>query len=51
MPILYAVVSRDTTILAEHATATGNFISITKMILDKISPPQEGLKKSYAYDK
>eukprot|EP01091_Cochliopodium_minus_P005499 TRINITY_DN15416_c0_g1_i1.p1 TRINITY_DN15416_c0_g1~~TRINITY_DN15416_c0_g1_i1.p1 ORF type:complete len:228 (-),score=56.73 TRINITY_DN15416_c0_g1_i1:93-776(-) len=51
MPILYSVIARDTNILAEHTNATGNFISITKVILEKISPPQEGLKKSYVYDK
>ena len=35
--------------LAEHATATGNFVSVSRLILEKISDTSAG-KMSYAYD-
>eukprot|EP00696_Hemimastix_kukwesjijk_P013728 gnl/Hemi2/2737_TR960_c0_g1_i2.p1 gnl/Hemi2/2737_TR960_c0_g1~~gnl/Hemi2/2737_TR960_c0_g1_i2.p1 ORF type:complete len:238 (+),score=72.17 gnl/Hemi2/2737_TR960_c0_g1_i2:143-856(+) len=49
MPIIYGVVARGTTVLAEHRTTTGNFTTIALRILEKI-PPQE-CKLSYIYDK
>eukprot|EP00298_Acanthocystis_sp_HF-20_P028464 c7204_g1_i1.p1 GENE.c7204_g1_i1~~c7204_g1_i1.p1 ORF type:complete len:126 (+),score=35.77 c7204_g1_i1:49-426(+) len=48
MPILYALVSRGTVVLAEHAATSGNFVMVTRRILEKI-PSQNG-KMSYEYD-
>ena len=49
MPIIYAVVARGSTVLAEYSASTGNFKDITKNILNRI-PPQDS-KMSYTYDK
>jgi len=49
MPIIYSLVARGATVLAEHATADGNFISVSRVILDKIQD-QTG-KMSYTYDR
>jgi len=49
MPIIYSLVARGATVLAEHATADGNFISISRVILEKIQD-QTG-KMSYTYDR
>ena len=49
MPIIYAVVARATTVLAEYSSSTGNFTQITRRILEKI--PQQDGKMSYVYDK
>lgn len=50
MTILYALVSRQQTVLAENTTdsATGNFPTITRVLLQKI-PAQDG-KMTYVYD-
>lgn len=50
MTILYALVSRQQTVLAENTTdsATGNFPTITRVLLQKI-PEQDG-KMTYVYD-
>eukprot|EP00299_Pterocystis_sp_00344_P007745 c2653_g1_i1.p1 GENE.c2653_g1_i1~~c2653_g1_i1.p1 ORF type:complete len:218 (-),score=50.89 c2653_g1_i1:4-657(-) len=49
MSIIYATVSRGSTILAEHATTSGNFVEVTKCILTKIGPQDN--KMSYQYDR
>eukprot|EP00007_Cunea_sp_BSH-02190019_P004482 CAMPEP_0174239026 /NCGR_PEP_ID=MMETSP0417-20130205/13209_1 /TAXON_ID=242541 /ORGANISM="Mayorella sp, Strain BSH-02190019" /LENGTH=192 /DNA_ID=CAMNT_0015317925 /DNA_START=86 /DNA_END=661 /DNA_ORIENTATION=- len=49
MPILYALVARGDAVLAEHAVATGNFVTVSRVILSKI-PADETRKMSYAYD-
>jgi len=49
MPILYSLVARDQTVLAEYATASGNFISVTRLILEKVTSTDT--RKSYAYDR
>eukprot|EP01088_Endostelium_zonatum_P009195 TRINITY_DN223_c0_g1_i2.p1 TRINITY_DN223_c0_g1~~TRINITY_DN223_c0_g1_i2.p1 ORF type:complete len:219 (+),score=42.56 TRINITY_DN223_c0_g1_i2:275-931(+) len=49
MPIIYSLVSRGATVLAEHATADGNFIQVSRVILDKIQD-QTG-RMSYTYDR
>lgn len=49
MPIIYALVSRGTTILAEHFTTTGNFTTVTRLILEKIDPARND-KRSYVYN-
>ncbi|KAG7337279.1 synaptobrevin [Nitzschia inconspicua] len=50
MAILYALVSREKTVLAEHTetSATGNFPTVTRVLLEKI-PVQDG-KMTYVYD-
>ena len=49
--ILYSLVSRGNVVLAEHAAQAtyGNFITISRTILDKLPPAQE--PRSYEYDK
>ncbi|KAI8810885.1 vesicle-associated membrane protein [Cladochytrium replicatum] len=49
MAIIYALVSRGTTVLAECATTTGNFATITEHILEKI--PEGDTKMTYIYDR
>ena len=48
--IVYALVARDTTVLAEHASASGNFASISRRILDKLQYSVE-TKMTYVYDR
>ena len=48
MPILYALIARGKTVLAEHALASGNFPTITRALLAKI-PDADGCM-SYVYD-
>jgi vesicle-associated membrane protein 7 len=50
MPIIYAVVARPDTVLAEYSATAGNFSSVTQRILAKIvvSSPQ---RQAYAYDR
>mmetsp|Transcript_3715 Transcript_3715/g.10813 ORF Transcript_3715/g.10813 Transcript_3715/m.10813 type:complete len:228 (+) Transcript_3715:165-848(+) len=50
MTILYALISRDKTVLAEYtaSSATGNFATVTRVLLEKI--PQTNGKHSYVYD-
>ena len=50
MPIIYSVVARETTVLAEHAAATGTFREVTKKILEKI-PTNHNNKMSYVYER
>ncbi|GAM27246.1 hypothetical protein SAMD00019534_104210 [Acytostelium subglobosum LB1] len=49
MPIIYSLVSRGSSVLAEYTNTTGNFQTITRRILDLI-PPNE-TKMSYTYEK
>ena len=49
MSIIYSVVARGSTILAEHTDNAGNFPTITQSVLDRI-PPKDGAC-SYAYDR
>jgi vesicle-associated membrane protein 7 len=48
--IVYALVARETVILAEYATGTGNFASVTRKILEKI-PGSSDSRMSYVCDK
>jgi hypothetical protein len=50
MPILYSVVARGSTLLAEYSSAKGNFDQVARKILDKIPSTQES-KMSYVYDR
>eukprot|EP00009_Paramoeba_aestuarina_P007063 CAMPEP_0201522660 /NCGR_PEP_ID=MMETSP0161_2-20130828/18473_1 /ASSEMBLY_ACC=CAM_ASM_000251 /TAXON_ID=180227 /ORGANISM="Neoparamoeba aestuarina, Strain SoJaBio B1-5/56/2" /LENGTH=251 /DNA_ID=CAMNT_0047921571 /DNA_START=112 /DNA_END=867 /DNA_ORIENTATION=+ len=49
MPIFYGVIARGDTVLCEHSVATGNFISVSSIILSRIQP-NETRRMSYAYD-
>src|SRR3989338_3388766 len=48
--IIYALVARGDAVLAEHSVANGNFIMVSRIILQKIPPDHEGKKMSFAYD-
>lgn len=48
MPILYALVARKKAVLAEYTNMTGNFTTVTRVLLSKI--PESDSKMSYAYD-
>jgi vesicle-associated membrane protein 7 len=47
--ILYALISRGSTVLAEYTNSSGNFPTITRVLLGKIPENEDG-KKSYIYD-
>jgi vesicle-associated membrane protein 7 len=49
MSILYSIISRGKTVLAEYTSTTGNFPTVTRVLLAKI-PDTDG-KMSYVYDK
>eukprot|EP00158_Paraphelidium_tribonemae_P009391 Partr_v1_DN28853_c1_g2_i2_m33267 putative Vesicle-associated membrane protein len=49
MSLIYALIARKSTILAEHSLSTGNFAQITQVILDKI-PANQPTKLTYVYD-
>ncbi|KAI8053730.1 synaptobrevin domain-containing protein [Syncephalis plumigaleata] len=49
MSIIYALVARSATILAEHTSSNGNFTTVTQHILEKI--PEEDSKLTYVYDR
>ncbi|RKP08683.1 Longin-like domain-containing protein [Thamnocephalis sphaerospora] len=49
MSIIYGLVARGPTILAEHTASTGNFTTVTQHILEKI--PAEDSKLTYVYDR
>lgn len=48
MTILYGLVSRQKTVLAEHTSSSGNFPTVTRVLLSKI-PPIDG-RMTYVYD-
>lgn len=50
MPILYALVSRDKNVLAEYTSISGNFPTVTRVLLTKIQNSDD-CKMSYLYDK
>ncbi|KAN0036517.1 hypothetical protein ACTFIV_001815 [Dictyostelium citrinum] len=49
MPIIYSLVARGSSVLAEFTSTNGNFVTITRRILDLI-PPND-TKMSYVYEK
>jgi hypothetical protein len=49
MPILYALVARKKVVLAEYTSSSGNFPTVTRVLLAKI--PESDSKMSYVYDK
>jgi hypothetical protein len=48
MPILYALVARGKSVLAEFTSSSGNFPTVTRVLLAKI--PESDSKMSYVYD-
>lgn len=58
--IVYSVVAHGQIVLAEYSSSTGNFPTITRVVLSKIRPNQtwkrdaksedDKVKKSYKYD-
>lgn len=49
MPILYSLVARERSVLAEYTSSSGNFPTVTRVLLAKI--PDYDSKMSYVYDK
>jgi vesicle-associated membrane protein 7 len=49
MPVFYSLVARKTTVLAEFTGRSGNFPTVTRMLLGKITEGDQ--KMSYVYDK
>uniref|UniRef100_A0A7S2WFM1 V-SNARE coiled-coil homology domain-containing protein n=1 Tax=Rhizochromulina marina TaxID=1034831 RepID=A0A7S2WFM1_9STRA len=49
MTLVYALCARAKTVLAEFTATSGNFPTVTRVLLSKI-PPQDG-KMSYVYDR
>ncbi|TPX60628.1 hypothetical protein SpCBS45565_g07465 [Spizellomyces sp. 'palustris'] len=49
MPIIYGLVARGAIILAEHATTTGNFTTVTQHILERL--PEGDSKMTFVYDR
>ena len=49
MKLLYALVARDRTVLAEFTDQSGNFPTVTRLLLGKINMLEEG-RVSYLYD-
>lgn len=49
MPIVYALIARKKIVLAEYTSSTGNFPTVTRVLLAKI--PESDSKMSYVYDK
>ena len=49
MPILYALVARGRNVLAEHTNSSGNFTTVTRVLLSKIGTNNQK-RMSYVYD-
>jgi Regulated-SNARE-like domain len=49
MPIFYALVARGTIVLTEYTPRSGNFTTVTRVLLGKINPATD-TKMSYLYD-
>ena len=49
MTIVYALVARQRAVLAEHTTSSGNFLTVTRVLLAKIDSSSDS-KMSYVYD-
>jgi vesicle-associated membrane protein 7 len=47
--LIYSVIARERVILVEYGPYSGNFPTVTRLILDKI-PSVPGQRKSYTYD-
>ncbi len=49
MSLIYALIARAGTILAEYSDSTGNFTTVTQSILDNL--PDRDAKCTYVYDR
>eukprot|EP00295_Goniomonas_pacifica_P002062 CAMPEP_0175811836 /NCGR_PEP_ID=MMETSP0107_2-20121207/4056_1 /TAXON_ID=195067 ORGANISM="Goniomonas pacifica, Strain CCMP1869" /NCGR_SAMPLE_ID=MMETSP0107_2 /ASSEMBLY_ACC=CAM_ASM_000203 /LENGTH=215 /DNA_ID=CAMNT_0017123659 /DNA_START=12 /DNA_END=659 /DNA_ORIENTATION=- len=49
MSVVYVLVARGTTVLAEYTVTTGNFQQVTRLILEKV-PTGDDQKAAFAYD-
>jgi vesicle-associated membrane protein 7 len=49
MTIVYSLVARKRVVLAEHTSSSGNFPTVTRVLLAKIPDSEDG-KMSYVYD-
>ena len=49
MPVFYCLIARGTIVLTENTTRSGNFTTVTRVLLGKINPASDG-KMSYIYD-
>jgi vesicle-associated membrane protein 7 len=49
MPIVYALIARKKSVLAEFTSSSGNFPTVTRVLLSKI--PEQDNRMSYEYDK
>ncbi|CAO3627762.1 unnamed protein product [Cunninghamella echinulata] len=49
MSLIYGIVARGYTTLAEHTNSSGNFTTVTQAILEKIPPNNS--KLTYVYDR
>jgi hypothetical protein len=48
--LIYSLVARGNVVLAEYAaSSSGNFITVSRVVLEKIDSSQEG-RQSYEYD-
>ncbi|KAI3657854.1 hypothetical protein MP638_003172 [Amoeboaphelidium occidentale] len=50
MSLIYVLVARESTILAEHSNSSGNFAQIAQTILDRIESSATQRKLTYVYD-
>ena len=48
LPVIYSLVARGKTVLAEQQARSGNFPTITRMLLSRISSDDQ--RMSYVYD-
>lgn len=49
MPVFYSLVARKNVVLAEYTARNGNFATVTRVLLGKITDADQ--KMSYIYDK
>lgn len=50
MPVFYALIARGKTVLTEYTARSGNFPTVTRVLLSKIDPMSPDGKMSYIYD-
>jgi len=52
MPLIYSLIARGSVILAEYSASKGNFLSVTRRLLEKLPTDlTETVKKTYVYDR
>ena len=48
--IVYSLIARERTVVAEFSPLTGNFTTVARMVLEKLPAQAPGQKRSYVYD-